>query len=553
MSTAVFEQVTISSVETGGGRKNPFSVKCHEPSGFADLIKDKPKSLHPKTTENSQTQKPDKNLQDESRVTEDKEIKATDLEEKAEENEAYIALEELVVVAPIINPVISQPTKIEAPSLNEEGSELEGESTQFTDAEENLPEEEFFASTVNSMSAKVELAEQGELIVSKISNEPLAKIADISVNSSDTTQKAIIATTNESNLVAPLGQNISQNSLVIADLSFEEQALIQSMKSLKLQGGFSNNFSNSIKSPNLTQEPSSNQFTSSKNLVAQSPEILLKSAIIESTSPSQASPVIIDNEVSKLIVNPNLLLADETKQGQLVLAKMNRAVETDSKISEITANGSKLSLEANKDFSDLEQDSREFSPKKQSQLDLLGGTLNVATEDLFQVSFRETASNLGSNNNRPKPDVQLSSAIKETLTVSNMAGKKEIVINLFPATLGSVKVEILSVLGEDGVRKIESIKIIAEKRETLDILEKSRMDLEKSLKEVTSTKEEAALQFEMNHQGKGSSGAYFSSLEERDSWMSNFAPLAGEESTVDLMHDTQNAGYITKDSINIKV
>ena len=59
----------------------------------------------------------------------------------------------------------------------------------------------------------------------------------------------------------------------------------------------------------------------------------------------------------------------------------------------------------------------------------------------------------------------------------------------------------------------------------------------------------------MNHQGKGSSGAYFNSTEERDNWMNNFVGLVAEEDSTNALmeYDGQSSGYITEDSINIKV
>ena len=58
--------------------------------------------------------------------------------------------------------------------------------------------------------------------------------------------------------------------------------------------------------------------------------------------------------------------------------------------------------------------------------------------------------------------------------------------------------------------EIESIKISADKHETLVMLEERKADLSKSLKEVNGAQEkEASLQFEMSQdQGKGQ-GVYF--------------------------------------------
>lgn len=535
MATAVLEQVALGSSEADRGKKQSLSTtKNHSAGEFADLIKDRPKLIYSSPAKAESAQKTDKNLQNRQKLSESEQLKIVGLKRKLEEPDQ--ALESMVVAT-----MTNQPSQIPLAPLSDE-------SEFALLGEDDILGQEFAVPVINIIT-KVEddlsmVVTKPELVISESMGAEVV-VASSLASSDNIKENIVVAATNDK----------GQDSLVISELSAQEQSLIQSLKSFKLPEGFSNDFG-SNKNLNKAQEANSNQFVSNERSITQNGGILLKSAVVESSQPIKDPMMAVSEDVSNLIaISSNLLLADETRQGQSVLAKMNKNFESESKISSIIQDESKLNLEAQDNFSGLEQDAGESSAKKYSVLDSFGGTLEVNSEDLFQVSFRENTLNLGAKNLLPKPDMQISLAVKEVLSVSSNAGKKEITINLFPEALGPVKVEILSVLGENGARKIESIKVIAEKRETLEILEKSRMDLEKNLKEVTNTKEEASLQFEMNHQGKGSSGAYFNSTEERDNWMNNFVGLVAEEdSTSALMeYDGQSSGYITEDSINIKV
>ncbi len=541
MATAVLEQVALGSSEADRGKKQSLSTtKNHGTGEFADLIKDRPKLIYSSPAKAESAQKTDKNLQNRQKLSESEQLKIVGLKRKLEEPDQ--ALESMVVAT-----MINQPSQIPLAPLSDE--------SEFALLEEDDILGQEFAVPVINIITKAEddlsiVATKPELVISESMGAEV--VVASSLASSDNIKENIVVTaTNDKDSVSLSGQD----SLVISELSAQEQSLIQSLKSFKLPEGFSNDFG-SNKNLNRAQEANSNQFVSNERSVAQNAGILLKSAVVENSQPIKDPMMAVGDDVSNLIaISSNLLLADETRQGQSVLAKMNKNLESESKISSIIQDEPKLNLESQDNFSGLEQDAGESSAKKYSVLDSFGGTLEVNSEDLFQVSFRENTLNLGAKNLLPKPDMQISLAVKEVLSVSSNAGKKEITINLFPEALGPIKVEILSVLGENGARKIESIKVIAEKRETLEILEKSRMELEKNLKEVTNTKEEASLQFEMNHQGKGSSGAYFNSTEERDNWMNNFVGLVAEEDSTNALmeYDGQSSGYITEDSINIKV
>jgi len=130
-------------------------------------------------------------------------------------------------------------------------------------------------------------------------------------------------------------------------------------------------------------------------------------------------------------------------------------------------------------------------------------------------------------------------------------GRNEVNINLYPRALGAVDVKIEYVVS-GGVKEIKNITISAEKRETLDLLEKSQIELKKSLAEVTDTaKKEATLHFDMKQGNHQQGSAYFESFEERENWMNKFSGLttkdiaAGEEISASNNYST--------DSLDIRV
>ena len=181
--------------------------------------------------------------------------------------------------------------------------------------------------------------------------------------------------------------------------------------------------------------------------------------------------------------------------------------------------------------------------------------MEQTNDGTFEITFEGHNNNL-KRSEIPKPPMQVSLAVREVLNSSSDSGKKQITINLYPHTLGAVKVEILSQMGQDGVSKIESIKISADKHETLVMLEERKADLSKSLKEVNRAQEkEASLQFEMSQdQGKGQ-GAYFTSIEERDNWMSKFAGLISdipiEEKQVHIVDEYATRGIVTENKVDL--
>jgi len=234
-------------------------------------------------------------------------------------------------------------------------------------------------------------------------------------------------------------------------------------------------------------------------------------------------------------------------QGKSVIAKLDTSSAKDG-LDQVIGEPISISALAKKLASDNEQSGDSDIMSKDDLLMISSGiTASAGNEFTKELGISEKS-----------VYEQVASSIKEMLVAQDNNGKKEITINLFPEKLGAVKVEIISVLGEDGARKVESIKFVAEKRETLEILEKSRLELEKTLKEVTSTNEETSLEFEMNRDGQnGQAGAYFDSLKERDNWMNSFLTFNDIDNEImqgQVSDDhSRGVGHITEDSVDIRI
>ncbi|PCJ29574.1 MAG: hypothetical protein COA94_00800 [Rickettsiales bacterium] len=275
------------------------------------------------------------------------------------------------------------------------------------------------------------------------------------------------------------------------------------------------------------------------------------------------------------ILSPKLLLAEESSRGQTVLSQISSNTRPSrSEQAPIASSAAETALPSavKPELANLNSNGGEAGTSARKKPATQLPTMTEKSENVFQISFQDNiprntnalSNALGANithTHPPKPQAQIALAVNAAAS-SGTNGAKEITINLFPDALGAVKVEILSAIGQDGVSKIQSIKIIADRRETLEILEKSRIDLEKSLKEVTDTKEEASLEFEMNQQGEQQRGGYFESLEERANWMSKFADITSEDAQDSDPRNIPNelltsipasTGYVTKYSVNIMV
>jgi hypothetical protein len=323
-------------------------------------------------------------------------------------------------------------------------------------------------------------------------------------------------------------------------LSPEEQALLQNMKTLQLPKGFK--LENRVMEFNAPQAPSKLP-----------EEIKLE---IKLHSEANANTEDVEVILKQVLVSNNIMLADATRQGQSVLSKMHLSnVKQETESVQAFANDSELVIENEEMSADLSGNNSFNSKNSNPTFATSGGVVENRSEDFFQISFKDNLMTGQKGDAMPKPVTQVSLSVIEALNSSSTNGKKTIVINLFPQALGPVRVEVLSVAGKDGVRQIESIKFIADKRETLGILEAAKEKFVELTTKATNIKEETSLEFEMNHGERGQKTEYFANAEERNLWMNQFTDLSkdGEGMQAVLENDLEEIGYITENSVNIKV
>jgi hypothetical protein len=323
-------------------------------------------------------------------------------------------------------------------------------------------------------------------------------------------------------------------------LSPEEQALLQNMKTLQLPKGFKPE--NRVMEFNAPQAPSK----------------LPEEIKLEMKLHSEANANAEDVEVilKQVLVSNNIMLADATRQGQSVLSKMHLSnVKQEAESVQAFANDSELVIENEEMSADLSGNNSFNSKNSNPTFATTGGVVENRSEDFFQISFKDNLMTGQKGDAMPKPVTQVSLSVIEALNSSSTNGKKTIVINLFPQALGPVRVEVLSVAGKDGVRQIESIKFIADKRETLGILEAAKEKFVELTTKATNIKEETSLEFEMNQGERGQKTEYFANAEEGNLWMNQFTNLSkdGEGMQAVLENDLEEIGYITENSVNIKV
>ena len=363
------------------------------------------------------------------------------------------------------------------------------------------------------------------------------------INSSNV-NKGTTVTTNE----------VVSESIDIAELPTEDQAMHQSLKTFDLPSGFApDDVSRDVEL--LTDKP---QITPQSDGIKQ----------LEELSSKLEAPVklIIDENVSRknivesakpIMVAPslNLALADTTRHGKNIISRMQTPASDHS--TDIISEGEEFVLDNEAILPNLgDKDNSSAGQRSSSSLEAFGAVIEHANDETFEITFK--GQDFGSRRSEmPKPAMQVSLAVSEVLNSSSASGQKQITINLHPQTLGAVKVEILSQVGHDGASKVESIKISADKHETLVMLEERRAELAKSLKEVNGAEEkEASLKFEMSQdQGKGQ-GAYFTSLEERNNWMSKFVGLVADDelqtgNASPEVDEYATRGIITEDKVDL--
>ena len=387
--------------------------------------------------------------------------------------------------------------------------------------EEHDKEAEFLNSTDNTFDE--------ENIVTPVSTFVLDKL-EVSENINDKITPAI------------------SEPLVIPKLPEEDQTIHHRLKTFELPKDFT--LDNMVKEAELLTDTLQSKEIRKLEALSAKLETPIK-LVIEDESRKN----ITDN-TKPIIITPSLklALADTTKYGKEVISKMHAYADDQVPVSDLEVEDFILNNKASL-FNLSDKNNTNAGQRKSSSLETFGAVMEQTNDGTFEITF-EGHNNGLKRSEIPKPPMQVSLAVREALNSSSDSGKKQITINLHPHTLGAVKVEILSQMSQDGVSKIESIKISADKHETLVMLEERKADLSKSLKEVNGAQEkEASLQFEMSQdQGKGQ-GTYFTSIEERDNWMSKFAGLISdipiEEKQVHIVDEYATRGIVTEDKVDL--
>ena len=348
------------------------------------------------------------------------------------------------------------------------------------------------------------------------------------------------------------------STLQFSKLPLDKQALLHNVQPLELPKGFA--LENAAMEFDVKKEPS--------NSLEEPLETTSASVKLSQFSKEMKMHLTVDSKVNAFskddisvvlkqsLASTNIHLAESTVQGQSVLSKMHLSnTAQDSLETQAFANNSELVLENEEMSSDLSGDNNFNSKNTKSNFSASGGVFESKSEDFFQTSFKDNLIAGFKGEEMPKPATQVSLSVIEALNSNATNGKKTIIINLFPQALGPVRVEVLSVAGKDGVRQIESIKFIADKRETLSILEAAKEKFVELTTKATNIKEETSLEFEMNQGDRGQKTGYFESSEEKDIWMSQFSDLTMKDDgmQVKLEDASEDIGYITEDSVNIKV
>ncbi len=562
MATAVFEKAILPPKSENRSSNFSSNTRKSEKNDFNNLVREKSRTRSDSPSANSPSakfepaHKPDNAKEPQATLDTQQEATPELLQNDSEQTEA----QSQTLPTEEINPsatLLTQPQSIlddaeeVVVALEEIATDVEDENGQ---ADSEIDEENI-VSFAPAEQTNIKL-ENNVTIDSGIQNIAHPKEQTINTNT--------IVPVNDNNLLSPKGiveQVVSKETpadLIIQKATPEDQALLQNMKSLELPKSTMNNV---LQTNN--NKPTETGITSKiAELLTNKAAIKVENIDVRPSNNIAGKP----NEI-QVASSANLLLADETKQGQKVLSKLNGSkIETKSTPKQATSTdlktSAKIEVPLEENFVDPDQDSSARSSFKSSTaLQSAGGSM-ASRGDEFFASFRENVQIGGKLTSAQAPTNQVSLAVNEVINASDIkSGKKQITISLFPDTLGHVKVEIISAVGKDGVSKIESIKILAEKRETLEILEKSRADLQKSLKEVTGSKEDSALEFEMNQNNNGNQkGDYFETLQERENWMNKFSNLneEGTEESIQAEQDvtateTGITGSITKDSVNIKV
>lgn len=548
MATTIFENIVDSNFGDKGSSKGVSFGQKTDSSEFRDLVKDKTSKSKIDYSKSGVKTKGESDRVAESLST--KKVQGTK-EQVAEETSAnaVVNIDTLVTAdqSSVSQEVLATLIPIEETVLVAETEEdiileedLDQREEDIVPAIDLLQEQDDEVELSNLVSDFIDNSVDEENIVIPAALPEIIRVADS--GNVDKTSASVFA------------DEVVTQSLVIAELPEEDQAIHQSLKTFDLPAGFvpddvSRDIDLLTSKPQIAPKSDNIQQLGDLSSKLDMPiKLVVDGVESEKNTIENTKPIIVDPSL-------NLALADSTRHGKNIISRMQTS-DSDQNAA-IVSEGEDLVLDSEVILSNLgDKDNSGAGQRSSSSLEAFGAVIEQANDETFEVAFK--AQDFGSKRSEmPKPAMQVSLAVSEVLNSSSASGKKQITINLHPQTLGAVKVEILSQVGHDGASKVESIKISADKHDTLVMLEERRAELAKSLKEVNGTEEkEANLQFEMSQdQGKGQ-GAYFTSLEERNNWMSKFVGLVADDElqTENSSHEVDEyatRGIITEDKVDL--
>jgi hypothetical protein len=524
VSVTIFENKLEQNFEGNTSVKNFSSAEKSNKPKFRELIKEasKPKEnpdsnidVKVKSADKLQDSidiKPLSNKQEESTILADEQINVSvelgNLVESTFLELDFVVSESIILPFPVVEQIASEGEVVSS----EERANKEEDTEQV---DNGFISDDFIITTEKNVDSESEGASV------EPSNEIPSVIIplDIPVIIKETFQVQSSNKLDNNKVIIPvIGDEKHAELIDLTKLTSEEQALHQNFKKIDLPKGF-------IPQTNFKQDDIKSIAEGSIKEVNKFITTGEKQGFSVKAESVPISKIVLQNEKPIILPTLNFTLAEITKQGSVVISKMIEVKESKESSVVPQANDDEIIIDTDQLLSDINSKNDNLNSK--SSLGSYGAILEKTSDEIFSVTFKGQVPGL-LRNDALKPEMQVSLAVKEILN-TNSANTKQIIINLHPQTLGAVKVEILSQLGHDGASKIETIKITADKHDTLIMLEERRADLAKSLKEVSGAKEDANLQFEAKQdQGKGQQGAYFSTHEERDNWMSQFGGLVTE-------------------------
>jgi hypothetical protein len=566
-----------SRIDLGGKAGKSLSVKNENRIGFRDLVSEKKENREKPAKQDAVADKPQqekvpvKEAKESTAQKSSKEPADNSKENKADSNSAELEqaetmIEEIVQIdqQEVIVPQILEP-EIVSVKVEESGlQEVEQFNVSLEDNFQPLENKPLISlkpgQLLADFSTEAKVVSGGNEITEEISEKSKNEIATGELNAQPVIAPVI---QNDNNVLSPVKnpakeavttqgyveEEIKDNSSIKeSEINFaeiepgEEEAL--------LAGLSSQNFKTEIK---VAEQSKTNPVIAAGSGDGKLAGINKGEVEIAVKLEANKDIDISQNEVkiAKLAIdnNMNTIFADTSRSGQEILAAMRgeHKKNTSELMNEELALAATLPdlLEDVEIYTGLENNNNSNS-KFAAEILSFGGTTQTNQDGKLVVSFKDNL--VTRADNAPHRSEQIALSIKEAAN----SGKSNVTVNMYPKALGAIDIHIeFSVVG--GKQVVESIKITAERRDTLDIIQKSEAELRKSLTEVTKSSEEASLEFNLKHNdGNGGRGAYFQDLEERQNWMNKF-----ERQTDKVAEPNSGTGYsdennyITEDSVNI--